>query len=136
MNHKKRAREELFMPEPSTEKKAQPNVEPTLMDQIKANIADTVAYVILAFGLLYCFFNAFAAGILVGTILGVYFSANILQNIRQFKDAIIRDGIFKGFTLLAAICAFLITAPGMCIGLIVGMLARHLCGMLFPKLGE
>ena len=128
------------MPDPvldkGSEKSPRPAGRSLFLDQMKAHIADTIAYVFLAFGLLYCFFEPFFSGILVGAILGVYFSDEIIQNARKFKDFIIENGIFKGFTLLAALCALMITAPGICIGLLVGTLVRHMYGLLFPNAGS
>jgi len=104
-----------------------------ILSQIKEHVPDTVAYVLLAVGLLYCFYDSFAAGILIGAILGVYFSADILQNAKRFKDFIVTNGIFKGFTLLAGACALIITAPGLCLGLLLGTSSRYVYGIFFQS---
>jgi hypothetical protein len=102
-----------------------------IFDQMKSHIVDTIAYAFLAFGLLYCFFEPFFSGILVGGILGVYLSGEIIQNAKTFKDFIVENGIFKGFALLAALCAFMITAPGICIGLFVGTSLKYTYKLFF-----
>ena len=121
------------MAEPVGDKGADKASRPSFFDQMRSHISDTIAYLVLAFGLLYCFFDPFFSGILVGSILGVYFSEEIIQNARKFKDSIIENGIFKSFTLLAALCAFLITAPGICIGLCIGTLIKYLYVILFSN---
>jgi uncharacterized membrane protein YphA (DoxX/SURF4 family) len=117
--------------EKQPEKSPRLSDKPQFLDQMKTHITDTIAYVFLAFGLLYCFFEPFFSGILVGAILGVYFFGEIIQNAKKFKDFIVENGIFKGFTLLAALCAFVITAPGMCVGLIAGTILRYVYEVLF-----
>lgn len=110
-----------------------PSMGQQIYSQIRDHIPDTIAYVFLALGLLYCFFDPFLAGILVGTILGVYFAQEIIQNSMKFKDFIIENGIFKGFTLLVAVCAFAITAPGICLGLLIGTSVRYGYGIFFKS---
>jgi len=92
----------------------------------KSNIGDTVAYIILAISLFYTFFEPFVGGLIVGFISGIYFSSQILLRGQQFREFLITDGIFKSFVLIAAFAAFIITAPGMALGLLLGTFGRHL----------
>lgn len=95
-----------------------------MIEMFRNNLTDTVAYVLLALSLLYCFFNPFIGGIPVGFIMGLYFSSHIFRLATQFREFLITDGIFRGFIIIAAIAALIITAPGLSIGLFLGTFAR------------
>ncbi len=92
----------------------------------KSNMGDTIAYIILAISLFYTFFEPFIGGLIVGFISGIYFSSHILLRGQQFREFLITDGIFKSFVFIATLAAFLISAPGMALGLLLGTFGRHL----------
>jgi hypothetical protein len=94
----------------------------------KSNIADTIAYAIIAVSLLYCFFDAFVGEIPVGFILGIYFSSYVFKLAAQFRDFLMREGVFRGFVVIAGMLAVAIGAPGLCLGLVVGVFTRPLFG--------
>jgi hypothetical protein len=112
--------------------KEEPVTKPTalggIVDLFKANIGDTLAYLLLAGSLLYCFFEPFIGGIPVGFIMGLYFSNHVFRLAAQFREFLISDGIFRGFIIIAAIAALIITAPGLCIGLFLGTFTRPFFG--------
>jgi hypothetical protein len=117
-------------------KKGKFQLSPTyqgIFNQIKDHIPDTVAYIILFLSLLYCFVDPFMGGLPVGGILGVYFAQEIITQSQKFKEFIYTNGIFKGFTIIAAVAAFLITAPGIFIGLVVGSGVKFIYNKLFPR---
>lgn len=95
-----------------------------MLSLFKDNIGDTVAYLLLAISLLYCFFNSFVGGIPVGFIMGIYFSTHVFRLATQFREFLVTDGIFRGFIIIAAIAALIITAPGLSLGLFLGTFTR------------
>lgn len=100
------------------------------MDLFKSNVTDTIAYIFLAIGLLYCFFEPFVGEIPVGFILGLYFSSYAFRLMALFKEFLITEGIFRGFIVIAGMAALLIAAPGLFIGLAVGIFSRPYLGKL------
>lgn len=91
---------------------------------------DAFSYLVLFIGLLItAIFDRFIGGILVGLVLGMYFSQDIHHKFSFFKEYLDQRGIFRSFVLLAAIIALLLASPGLCIGTAIGAFLR-------PYLGE
>jgi len=115
----------------------EPPVKPTMLggvvDVFKTNMGDTVAYLLLAASLLYCFFEPFIGGIIVGFIMGLYFSKHMFTLAAEFREFLITEGIFRGFIVIAALAALVITAPGLCLGLAIGTFTRPFFGRKPPS---
>ncbi len=107
-------------------------VTPTLIggaiDVVKNNMGDTIAYAILIGGLLLSFFHPFFGGMPVGFVMGLYFSKKVFLMTAEFREYISHEGIFRGFIIVASIAALAISAPGLCLGLFIGAMARPLFG--------
>jgi hypothetical protein len=103
---------------------------------MKTHLGDTVAYSLLAVGLVVCFFDNFTGGLLVGLVTGLYFSKKIVSSLQNFQEILLREGIFRGFVIVIALCAFAISAPGLILGVILGAAIRPLLkGALTDDLG-
>ena len=109
-----------------------PTVLGGIVDVFKTNMGDTIAYLLLAASLLYCFFEPFIGGIIVGFIIGLYFSKHVFTLAAQFREFLITEGIFRGFIIIAALAALIITAPGLCLGAVVGTFTRPFFGQQPP----
>ncbi len=100
------------------------------MHFVKENKWDTFAYLVLFLGLLITvIFDRFIGGMLVGLILGIYFSQDVREKFSFFKEYLDQHGIFRSFVLVAALIAIFIASPGLCIGTAIGAFIR-------PYLGE
>ncbi len=99
-----------------------------MVEVFKANVGDTIAYIVMALGLLLCFFEPFIGGLPVGFVMGLYFSKSVFHYASQFRDFLVAEGIFRGFIIVASLVALAITAPGLALGLFLGALARPLFG--------
>ncbi len=99
-----------------------------LIQFVRENRWESISYVIMFGGLILSIFDPFLGGILVGLILGIYFSQEIIDKSICFKEMIVRDGIFRGFIIIAAVLALLIEAPGLLLGTIIGALLRPYLG--------
>ncbi len=95
---------------------------------VKDNMGESIAYVVMFAGLIFSIFNPFLGGVLVGVILGIYFSQDILAKMRSFKELVVGEGIFRGFIVIAALLALLIEAPGLLIGTLIGAWIRPYLG--------
>lgn len=128
--------------EPKIEPKVGPRIEPRIeakkdnpgeqkqnfMAFVKDNIWESISYVVLFAGLILSIFNPFLGGSLVGIILGIYFSQEILDRSMSFKDLVVREGIFRGFIVIAAVLALLLEAPGLLVGTVIGAWIRPYLG--------
>ena len=101
-----------------------------LMVFIRHNKWDALAYLVLFFGLVYSIFERFTGGLVVGCILGIYFSAELKEKFTSFKEYLANEGMFRGFVIVAAFIALLIASPGLCIGAVFGAFLRPLFGNL------
>jgi hypothetical protein len=99
-----------------------------LLSFVKQNKWEAISYVILFAGIILSIMYPFFGGLLVGIILGIYFSQEIFDKATTFKALIVQEGIFRGFIVVAALLAFLIEAPGLFIGTAVGAWLRPLFG--------
>lgn len=89
------------------------------------NKLDTLAYILLFCGLLLALFQYMIGGLLVGIILGLYFSQELGVRATQFKEYIVEEGVFRGFVLIAGVLALFIASPQLCVGTLVGAYTRH-----------
>ncbi len=105
-----------------------PTVLGGMIDVFRANIGDTIAYVIITLGLITSFFEPFIGGIPVGSVMGLYFSKKAFQYAAEFKEFLVQEGIFRGFIIIASVAALVISAPGLCLGILIGSFARPLVG--------
>ncbi len=109
---------------------SQPPNEPTpkkdesFFDFLVRNKWETLAYIVLIFGILLFIFERFAGGLLVGAILGLYYSHRIRAAVIHFKEDLTREGIFHGFILVATFITLFIAAPGLFIGSMIGAFVR------------
>jgi hypothetical protein len=110
------------------EEKSKASILGGVVELFKSSVGDTIAYAILALSLVYSFFEPFLGTLPVGFILGLYFSTYAFYLAKQFKDFLVKEGIFRGFILIASVAALFISAPGLSIGVIVGAFARPLFG--------
>lgn len=92
------------------------------------NKLDAVAYLVLFCGLLLSLFHLFFGGIIVGIILGLYFSKEMQTRLMQFKDFLAHEGVFHGFVVIAAMIALFIASPGLIIGTFCGAFIRPYLG--------
>lgn len=81
----------------------------------KENTADTIAYVILALGILISLFSPLYGGAIIGAIVGIYFADDIVSTLGNLKDFIKKKGKLKSFILLALFLIILMAAPALVI---------------------
>jgi hypothetical protein len=89
---------------------------------------DTAAYLILFIGLITSIFSPITGGFIVGIILGIYFSDAIQARFSICKEYIDREGIFRGFILIAGLLALVITTFGLVVGTTIGVFVRPFLG--------
>ena len=101
-----------------------PKLPETFLEVVKHHKWDFIAYAILAIGLFLSIFAPFWGGLLVGAVIGYYFSGVFKEWYQKFKADIVTDGIFRDFVIIAGVLALLISSFGLCLGVVVGTLVK------------
>lgn len=119
----------MAAPEQQDPKKEEtPTEKHGFMSFVSDNKWESISYVVLFAGLILSIFDPFLGGSLVGVILGIYFSQEIIDRSMAFKELVVREGIFRGFIVIAAVLALLLEAPGLLLGTIIGAWIRPYLG--------
>lgn len=100
----------------------------SFMEFFQQNYIETIAYLLLFTGLILSIFYEFIGGLLVGLVLGIYFCQEVRDRASAFRGFIDKEGIFRGFIVVAALLSILIMAPGLLIGSIIGAWVRPFLG--------
>lgn len=95
-----------------------------------SNTRDTISYIALIIGIVLLFFQPFYGAALVGFIVGLYFSAEILAFIKHLSLLVDDQGIVRSLIAGGFILALFILAPAIFIGLALAVAIRQ---VLFPS---
>jgi len=90
------------------------------------NTRETIAYVLLIFGLILIFFLPGYGGTLIGLVVGVYYYNELTYFIKHINQFIEENGTAKSLVLGAVFLALLISAPAIFIGALVAVALKHL----------
>lgn len=86
----------------------------------KSNKEQTIAYILLAFGLLFLlFFNNLLGGLIIGMVAGYYFSNEIIYYIRNIGQVVGGQDQLRYVVLTAVLLGLFIAAPGIFIGALI-----------------
>lgn len=92
----------------------------------KSNKEQTIAYILLALGLiLLLLFNNLLGGLIIGMVAGYYFAPEIIHYLRNIGQVIGGQDQLRYVILTALLLAFFITAPGIFIGAIIVAVFRQ-----------
>lgn len=94
-----------------------------------SNTRDTVSYIALIIGIILLFFQPLYGGILIGFIVGIYFSSELLALFKHISDLIDAQGIVRSLIAGGFLLALLISCPALFIGLAIAVALRQI---VFP----
>lgn len=94
------------------------------------NKYDTIAYVVMFVGLLLTIFGNFTGAVMVGLVIGSYYSEFIVDQLKLVTQRVETEGIFKSFVLGGTALAFFIASPGIFLGMGISVIAKF---FMFPK---
>ena len=97
-----------------------------LMDFVKTNPKDVVAFLILIAGVILLFFERFSGELLLGVVFGLYYSQEIQALLTHFNEFIEEQGVVRGIVLGVTALALFIAAPGVFIGALLAVIVRYL----------
>lgn len=100
-----------------------------LVGYATANTRDIISYIAFIIGIVLLFFQSFWGGSLIGFIVGLYFSGEILALVKNFSAFVDDQGIVKSLIGGGFIIALLISAPAIFIGIALAVAVRQI---LFP----
>jgi hypothetical protein len=109
-------------------KKVDPESGESFFQFLMNNKWDAFAYLVLFVGLILSIFERLIGGLIVGVILGLYFSQATKTALHGFKEYLTNEGIFRGFILVIGVIALFIASPGLCIGTLFGAFIRPYLG--------
>lgn len=88
----------------------------TFLAYARSNVQDTIAYAVLFLGLLLSIFQGFLGDLLVGLVVGFYFSRELLSFVRSYEFFFQEHGLPRSVVFLALMFVLFISAPGVFIG--------------------
>lgn len=100
--------------------------EEGLVDFVKSNTKDSIAYLLLIVGLVFLFFEPFFGGILIGLVTGLYFSKEIIFLFQNGNNFVEEQGMVRAIVLGITALALFIQAPGIFIGGALSIALKHL----------
>jgi hypothetical protein len=103
-----------------------PKKPENFLEVVKQHKWDFSIYIILAIGLFLSIFHPFVGGLIVGGVIGLYFSDAFKEMYQRFQADLVTEGIFRDFIIIAGILALLISSFGLCLGVVVGTIVRPL----------
>lgn len=87
-----------------------------------SNTKDTIAYLLLALGLLLMSLDRMGSGgVIIGVLFGIYFGGDILFYIRNYRNVIEKQGMVRSIVLGGTMLSLLITAPLVFIGCLIAV---------------
>jgi len=98
----------------------------TLFSYAKSNTMDTIAYVLLILGIVFLFFREFYGGVMIGLVVGVYFSNEIISLVKDCNGYIEKQGMVKSLIVGGTLLALFISAPGIFIGAAIAAGLKYL----------
>lgn len=103
------------------EVKKAPAPHDALLDYVRNNTKDSIAYIVLVIGILLMFFDAYSpyGGMAVGIIFSLYFINEIGFALANYKDFIEEYGPVKSLVLGGTLLALFIKAPFVFIGIAI-----------------
>lgn len=101
-----------------------------IVNYATSNTRDTLSYVVLIVGIILLFFSSFYGGLLVGLVVGFYFSSEIMAVVKNANALIEEQGVVKSLIAGGLLIALFISAPWMLIGAALAVAARQI---LFPE---
>lgn len=91
-----------------------------LFSYAKSNTKDTIAYILLIIGLILLFFHPHYGGLLIGIIVGLYFSDEAVFIATHLNELIDEQGLVRVLVLAALTASFIIVLPTLFLGIIIG----------------
>ncbi|CCB91643.1 putative membrane protein [Waddlia chondrophila 2032/99] len=101
------------------------NIE-SILEYARNNTKDTVAFVLLIIGILWMLGQPFNGGILVGLVVGFYFSKEFISYVKDFNSHLEEQGLAKTVILGGGALALFFLAPGIFIGVAVMAALKYL----------
>lgn len=103
-----------------------PKKEDSILDYLKANVRETICYILLVLGILLIYFEPLYGGLLVGIVGGIYFGDEIMDFFKYWKDFLDKEGIAKCLVLTGLALAFFIAAPAIFVGIAIAIAIKQI----------
>lgn len=98
----------------------------SVLEYARHNTRDTVAFALLIIGILWMLGQPFNGGVLIGLVVGFYFSKELIGYVRDFNSYLEEQGPAKTVILGGGALALFFLAPGIFIGVAVMAALKYL----------
>ena len=82
----------------------------------QSNTLDVLAYILMIVGIFLLFFHDFYGGLLIGLVVGRYFSKEIMALCTHINEFVEEQGLVRALVFAGTVLAFFICAPAIFIG--------------------
>lgn len=94
---------------------------------------DIVAYIVIALGLLFTFFNPTVGGVLVGVVFGIYFAGAIMCHLKGVENTYNKLGMPNSIVLAGGLLALVISIPTF---FVTAAVVGAITSLIKPKAGK
>jgi len=98
----------------------------SVLEYARNNTRDTIAFILLIVGILWMLGQPFNGGVLIGLVVGFYFSRELISYVRDFNSYLEEQGLAKTVILGGGALALFFLAPGIFIGVAVMAALKYL----------
>ncbi len=98
----------------------------SVLEYARNNTKDTIAFILLIVGILWMLGQPFNGGVLIGLVVGFYFSRELIGYVRDFNSYLEEQGLAKTVILGGGALALFFLAPGIFIGVAVMAALKYL----------
>jgi len=98
----------------------------SVLEYARNNTKDTIAFILLIVGILWMLGQPFNGGVLIGLVVGFYFSRELISYVRDFNSYLEEQGLAKTVILGGGALALFFLAPGIFIGVAVMAALKYL----------
>jgi hypothetical protein len=98
----------------------------SLLTYAQNNTQDTISYILLVIGILWMLAQPFNGGVLVGLVVGFYFSKEMINFVKDFNGYLEDHGYAKTIILGGGALAVFVLAPGIFIGAAIMTALKYL----------
>lgn len=97
-----------------------------LVNYAQSHTQETISYVLMVVGIFMMFFQSVYGGILVGLVIGYYFSKEVIHLIQNFNQVVEEQGTARSLIIGGALLALFIGAPGIFVGAAITIGLKYL----------
>lgn len=97
-----------------------------IMSYASSNTRDILAYILMIVGIVLLFTHSFYGGLVIGLILGLYFTKEVAEIFSSLNEFIENQGMVRSLILGGFVLALFVSAPAIFIGIAIAIAVRQI----------